>query len=539
MVINYRNNKKGLFGILFILVFFFSCKKLDFNKISTAGTWNPNIAVPLAFGEFGVYDILARTDSTDLVVIDPETGKIALVYRGDLFAIEAKDIIQLQDVSEEYGIDVNDLGIPPSPSFSGTVSETISETFIIDTDTDTEIHEVTYSQGQLRLTVNSTFNHNVNATVVFPTMLKNGAPVEFELNLTGASNEVNTIDLEGVVVDFTVNGTTTNTFEVVSEIEVTGTGGPISGNERIDVDLELLNIDFLSVFGYYGQVGKPIQDSILLRVFEEVRDGFFQFTDPKVYLELQSSFGIPMNVDLDELKTIVTQTGEDLPLQGYPTPIQVNSPSNLGEIATTLIQLDKTNTSNIETIVTPTPKFFYYDATVNLNPMGPTNNLNFVKNTSELILKSEVELPLEGFAYGFSLRDTFDFDVGTDLEEADAIDYVMFRLNIDNGFPVDIDAQVVFMDENYNTVFTAFDDQEDIALSALTDNTGKVTQSTKKITDILLDRDKIELLDQVVYFELIGFGETKNGPAEEIVKIFDDYKINMRLGVQIEGRQSF
>jgi len=537
MITNYRNS---LIIVSLLFSILFSCKKLELDKISTSGTWNPNIAVPLAYGEFGVYDILARTDSTDIVVIDETSGAIALVYKGDLFAIEAKDIVELQDYSGNYTASAAEIGAVPTPSFSSSFSQTVSDEFILDVDPNTEIHEITYNQGEMTISVSNSFNHDVNVSIVFPYLLKNNVPVSIDMSLFPNSSDNVTLELEDAVADLSQGGSTFNALAFDANVELIGSGNPIAGNEQIDVNVALSNVDYFSVTGFYGEVSLEIKDSILLRVFEEVRDGFFQFTDPKVYLEVQNSFGIPLNVDLVDLRTIVTQTGAELPLTGYPTPINVSSPSVMGESASSLIQLDKSNTNNIESIVTPTPKYFYYDAIMNLNPGGSNGNLNFIRNDSELRLKGEVELPLEGYAYGFTLRDTFDFDVSNDdLDNAEAIEYVMFRLGIDNGFPVNIDGQVVFMDENYNVLFTAFDAQEDLTLSAMTDANGRVTQSTKKVTDILLNKEQIELLKDVVYFELIGNGETKNGTQEEVVQFFDDYKMNIRLGVQIEAKQSF
>jgi hypothetical protein len=462
------------------------------------------------------------------------------VYKGDLFAIEAKDIVELQDYNGNYTASAAEIGAIPSPSFSSSVSYSFSDEFIINTGSSAEIHEITYNQGQMNVGISNSFNHPVNVSIVFPFLIKDGTPVSVEVSLSANSSENVTVELEDAIADLSQGGSTFNALAFEANVELVGNGNAIAGNEQIDVTLALSDVDYFSVTGYYGEVSLEIKDSILLRVFEEVRDGFFQFTDPKVYLEVQNSFGIPLNVDLVDLRTIVTQTGEELPLTGYPTPINVSSPSVMGESASSLIELDKSNTNNIESIVTPTPKYFYYDAVMNLNPGGSNGNLNFIRNDSELRLKGEVELPLEGYAYGFTLRDTFDFDVSNDdLENAEAIEYVMFRLGIDNGFPVNIDGQVAFMDENYNVLFTAFDAQEDLTLSALTDANGRVTQSTKKVTDIVLNKDQIELLKDVVYFELIGNGETKNGTQEEVVQFFDDYKMNMRLGVQIEAKQSF
>jgi hypothetical protein len=62
---------------------------------------------------------------------------------------------------------------------------------------------------------------------------------------------------------------------------------------------------------------------------------------------------------------------------------------------------------------------------------------------------------------------------------------------------------------------------------------------TEKTTDIILTQDQIALMPNVKHIELVAFGETKNGPNEERVVFFDDYKLKMKLGLQVEGNQNF
>ena len=84
IAMNSLKSSIGKWIAVYALIFFASsCKKLEFDKIAQTA-WNPNLAIPLAYADFGVYDILARQDSTDLVVIDPSTGAIALVYKGEI-----------------------------------------------------------------------------------------------------------------------------------------------------------------------------------------------------------------------------------------------------------------------------------------------------------------------------------------------------------------------------------------------------------------------------------------------------------------------
>ncbi len=543
MKTNFFTSIKSIFilTLLGLVIAFSSCKKIDLNKISQSGTWNPNLAFPLGFGEFTVYDILARTDSSDIVIIDGESGAIALLYRGDFFSVSAQDILQLGNYSSNYTVDMADFQAAPAPVFNGQLSYNLDEIYALDFDGDERLDEVVFDGGNMLIEANSTFLHDITILLTFPSILVSQNPLSLQINLSGSgsANFSQNIDLSDAIADFTLNNTTYNTLPIEAEVVLNGNGNAIQGNEIINLSFNLNNLSFNLAKGYLGNQSFNVEDSILIRIFEEVRDGFFQFTDPRVYLELSNSLGLPMQIDFNELKTIVTQTGEALPLTGFPSPLNILSPGTVGHTAVTTIIFDKSNTNNIESIVTPTPKYFYYDADLILNPDGVTGQQNFLSKDSELSVYGEIELPLEGFAYGFTMRDTFEFNTGYDFSDTEQIDYVMFRLFIDNGFPVNIDGQVVFMDENYNVLFTAFDDLEDVALSALVDANGDVISSTEKITDIVLEKDKIDLLDQVAYYQLVGNGKTLSGPQEKVVRFYDFYKTALKLSIQVEGRQDF
>jgi hypothetical protein len=182
------------------------------------------------------------------------------------------------------------------------------------------------------------------------------------------------------------------------------------------------------------------------------------------------------------------------------------------------------------------PKFLAFALSAFTNPDGPGANLNFVSDTSKLRIKSELELPLEGFAYGFGVKDTVPFSLSQDVS---LIEYVMFRLIMDNGFPVELGAQIRFMDENYNVLFSAFDQVTEVVPPAQVNADGVVNQRGYKITDIVIEDWQLDLLPQVEYLEIEGNTQTTNGPLGVVVKFFDWYNLKMKLSMQIQAKMDF
>jgi hypothetical protein len=270
-----------------------------------------------------------------------------------------------------------------------------------------------------------------------------------------------------------------------------------------------------------------------MRIFETASTGYFELINPKVKFIVENSFGFPSRINFSEIKTINIATGQEFPLTGFPTVFDVNAPSVMGQTATSTLELNTTNTPNLATVITPVPKYFYFDASAQSNPGGQIANLNFIEADSKFRVRTEVELPLEGLAYGFELKDTVPFNFNEDVS---VIESVMFRINVDNGFPVDFKTQLIFLDQNYSPLFTIFNTPEAVVQSALVDNGGKVNQNTVKITDATLNLAQIAQLNQVKYVLINGVAQSLDGTTGQIVKFYDSYRMGLKLGMQIQGK---
>lgn len=529
---------KFYLGICSLFLFLFTgCKKMEFDKIAS-GAWNPNLAVPLANGNFGVYDILALTDSSDLVVINPATGAIALVYKGEIVSYDAATFVQIGNVNQQTNVSATDLGAVTTPSFSGTLTTSSSQNIPMTINSGVQLHTVKLKNGILSFNVSSDFKHDISMSIVFPDLKINGTPVArtVQLNYTGSipvTTAVN-INLTGAQGDFTLNNTTFNTLKANFSTTITGTGQEIIGNENISVDCNFNNLQFENATGYFGQQNLGISnDTILLKLFQTAIQGHFELVNPKVKFIVDNSFGFPVRINLNEIKTINVASAIEYPLTGYPPVFNVNAPTIMGNTAVSTLELNNGNTANLSTVISPVPKYFYFDANAQSNPTGPGASLNFITDQSKIRVRTEVELPLEGLAYGFELKDTVDFNFNEDVS---IIESLMFRINVDNGFPVDFKTQVVFLDKNYNPLFTAFNSPQDVVKSASIDNLGVVSSHTKKITDTNLTPEQISQLRNVKYLLIHGVAQTLDATSGQIVKFFDYYNLKLKLAMQVQTK---
>jgi hypothetical protein len=402
------------------------------------------------------------------------------------------------------------------------------------------MYTVLFKNGTLDINVQTDIQHDVDIIVTIPSLLESGSTFTRTIPLAygGVIPQIGSIsvDLSGMPLDLTQGNTTFNEFDIQTTVNVTGNGNPLTGVESCTADLAFSSLEFQNATGYFGQQAVGIDnDSILIKIFENSTSGFFQLVDPKVRFTVQNSFGFPIEINLANLESIDINSGTTYPLTGYPNPLNVIAPSVMGQSATTVLELNTTNTTNINTLITPTPRYFYFEATGTSNPAGNIG-ANFITDTSTFVVDAELELPLEGYAYGFTFTDTIAFAFSENTEN---IESLMIRLNIDNGFPVELLSQVTLLDSNNVVLFDLLAAPENVIESGLIDANGRVIQNTIKITDFILDDIEIGQMAEVNSIVVSAVAQSLDGTNGTVVKFYDDYTLDVKVGMQVQGKVNF
>lgn len=530
--------RKWLFVVSAFILFTISCKKLGFDKVSSTA-WNPNLAIPLAYGTFDIYDIFTYHDTSDLVVIDPNTGLIALIYKSDLLVATAEDFVTFGQFYENILLEGSELNLAPSAGFNGSFTVNNQENIFLDVPVGVEIHSAHLKSGMITVTVSSNLPHSITSVVTLPSVTNNGNPIQQTLQLkyqgTLPHSASATFNIGGALMDCSVGNSTFNTIPVNIQSTLTGSGQPISGNENMNVNFTSNNMAYDLVYGYFGQqMVVDLQDSVLIKLFENGQgNGYFELTNPSLKLFVENSIGVPIRLNLSNLRTINSFNGQEFFMAEYPDVHDINFPSILGPAVQTLIEFNTSNTPNIVNVIAPVPQYLAFKLTAQTNPNGPGASMNFMRDTDRVKVSSELEMPLIGFAHGFGAKDTFPFNLGVNAEE---IEHVMFRLIVDNGFPVKLNAQIKFLDQNYAPLFTAWNEPVQAVDAALINNEGIVNQRKVQVTDVVVGEEKLALLEQAKYIEIQGTAKTLGALTGQIVKVFDWYTISVKLGMQIQAK---
>lgn len=515
------------------------CKRDRFELDRLASTeWDPSIAFPLMKANLGVYDIMARIDSSDLFIIDPLTGQVALVYEGQLFSFNAQEVIQLPNQTFSDNID---LSVPEQADLIafGSISKTVplSQSFTMQAGVLAD--SITFLNGAFDVNITSDFMHDGSVQILAPSLVNSsGQTFNETLNLnytSGPATASISVDMTGYTMDLTAGGTTSNTLDMELELTLVNSGNGFTGSEQVSVDMGFTDLDFDGIYGNFGQQTISLDnDSILIRIFSNSVDGHFQLIDPKLRIRIENSFGFPVLVSIDTLDSRNINTGEVTPLLPGVQPFTINYPSlaQIGQSAQTDTVIDNSN-SNIIALMEPTPKYLIHAISATSNPASAPTSYNFLEHDSRFIVDTELELPLVGWADNWFIADTVSFTF--EEENIEEIESVELRVIVDNHFPIDARMQIWLLDENYNFLDSIIPTDQDLIRSGVIDQDGRVTQETRTITDIPYSQARVPNLYQARYARVWADAESTDAENETVVRIFDTYYMNFRLGMKVNA----
>ncbi len=540
---NIRNNRKrnsiAIFSVISLFVLMISsCIKDNFEFDKLVKTeWNPNIAVPLVYSSLTIQDILTKNDKSGLIQVD-SNHFCTLVYQGNLFSTIASDLVKIPDqVTPPFSASL-DLTQIPILVTNATITVPYSQTVdFVSGPNSPKIDSMIFKAGTIELSLNSDFQFKGQIKIQIPAAKKNGVALSqiLSLNYTGTVPVIASavIDLSGYHFDMTNGGTTSNQFVVNYEVTLIGPGPTPTTANKVVVTSALKNMKFDRIYGDLGQLPLSLdQDTVDISIFKNaIGVGIISLADPRLKMIISNSYGVPIQATVGVLNAY-TPGKVAYPVTGTPNPLPIFSPSmaQIGQTLTGSFTLNNTN-SNLVSVIKNVPQSFIYKIDSKTNPSGATHN-NFILDSSRFKVDMEVLLPLWGTAKDFTLIDTVEFKLEEDLTQE--VESATIRTFNSNGFPMDVAMQVYFADSLYTKLDSLVMPYQLILKSATVNPlTGKVTNPTDKIYDVTLTQERVKKLKTTKYLLIKAVASTTSG-GNTNVKIYSDYKIDVKLGLQAQ-----
>jgi hypothetical protein len=329
-----------------------------------------------------------------------------------------------------------------------------------------------------------------------------------------------------------IGGDTVNTIysELYTYIDSTGELVTLNKEDSFYYHTEFIFTPKYAL-GYLGtdtiSIGPEIIES---NIFNNVISGELDLDKTKLSIEIENYFGADAALIFNNLESINSNTGES------STPILDQNGNNfIGhnyEINRAILNsispepnISTTNTSIVldsDDMLNILPDKITTSFDVYLNPNGPSSIQDFLFTDYPIDASIQLKIPLNLIANNLQLLDTAEIDI----DENENIEIEKIFLTIENGFPINCNVNIIFLDNNQNVIDTLFKNQQIIS-GVSVDN----LVIEKSIS--LLESENVNL-DNVsrIVFDATFLTEDINNH----VSIYNDYSIDFILSTKFSTR---
>jgi hypothetical protein len=486
-----------LFFVVFTLLF--SCRLRPFDDVTTEGG-TAEWAIPLIDSKKSFNDIVKDFDKQAFLQIAPDGG-LVLHYEGDYIARSSLDIFsQFQNAF-----------FP--------ISDTVM-TVPFTTPKGVHIDNIDIKRGTLRWGMAAP-NDALLVKIMIPQLTLNGVPFQRSFTLTRLG-VLDTLNLAGWKLN-----PDKDSIYIIHDARKFGSGERV--NLKGNGGFQIQNFEFAFVKGFLGRDTFDVpRDTIEMDFASKWKQGQLQFTNPKMVLTIDNSIGFPVKA-IQRVTDILTINGKQLTLQSpLSKGIDINYPtfSEIGKSKRTIITLDKNN-SNLADILSANPIAIDYDIDGVTNSDINTTPTGFLTDSSNFKLQVTVDLPIEGTAKDFTIADTFDVD----FSQYSNVTYGEFKINTENGIPLDLALQGYFCTPN-GSIIDSFYTQKSLILRGAPVNTNGLPRSVQnQENSIKVEGTKFKkILPAKKLIIQYSFSTTNNGTIP--VKLMANQSVRIRVGTR-------
>lgn len=489
---------------------------------------SPTMAVPLAYGNLSISDLLKKQDSSYI-----KTKSDGLVYLSYDQLLKSQDIRNLITIPNINNFNTP-LAVPPGtypPAPNDIVSTTITKAVNMGI-TPEALTEISFKSGALSYSMSMTPNNpnfKYAALISIPEFVSktNGAPLSQEVSGTGSIQLSNYIFKSATANKF--NLTLTLIIKKTTNTVVIGAG------TSINVSVGFAGMDFDYIKGFFGdQTVTTTPQTLDIQAFGTTlsNGATVSFAQPVVNLNVINDYGVPLEVNF--LKLEARKQGSSLAMQTNPaSPISINQPTTLGTSANTTVTV-----SNVQALVNFAPTQFYYQATGRINK-GLLTGSDFMADTSKMRVQLHVEIPLYGKASNIVLADTVDLSLSN--VDQSKVETAALKALVTNELPLDAFIQFYLTDQNYHVLDSLLSPtQTNLVKGSSVTSSGDL--QTAGVYDQLINLDpakvqKIFSSKKIIVKAKMNTSKDASGNQVD-VKFKSSYKIDIKLGLQVKLKLS-
>lgn len=469
---------------------------------------SPFLAFPLASLELTSGDLVQQFGEDISLGLNDE-GVYTVYFESDPFIQDKNDLIPVSGFDFPIPI-VDSVTTLPVPELA-----------------ELSIDSAVLKGNQLIFTLNSAETSDIPVQISLPQFSREGKilEVDYVIPFDGATPSTLVtlpIDLEGYSVDFSGN----NLRLLYDARNAKG--------ERIVLPLSFARITGFEFSYLEGVVFQSTLPTGLQRVDIDIQDslieGSYRFQDPKIHFDLTNSFGIPLGIQVKEVYIL----GADLipqrllsPLFDQVIPLEYPQPGDPGRLVQERITFDRHN-SNLLDLTHDNIVAIDYDIDIILNPENVSDERFFILDSSQIIVRAEIELSFDALIEGVGLKKTVDVDFG----RLDSVQYLRLKVLVDNGLPLSFDPVLSALD-SVSGAGVQFAEESGIGIGAAeTNETGDVISNNFSELYYLLDAIQLQKVKQMNQLQA-EFTLSSPNQGNLVTKIKPGQVLKMRIGAEV------
>ncbi|MBP6427761.1 MAG: hypothetical protein KA430_09255 [Bacteroidia bacterium] len=520
---------KGL--TLLIIVFaslFVSCKKENDNP-----QWNVNFLGPLAKATLGIENLIG-----DSSLSINSNGAVSLIIDTTFSNFKLDSIYTIPDTT----ILTTQIFPPaPFPIPPGTVFTPGNSNVVLGV-SGVQLKSANLQEGSIKIEIKNTLQSKILYTYKIPRAIKNGVPFEVNFTIDSASITdpkffTQSYDFSGYTIDLTGStGGSFNTlaYDVLAKSDPAGDTFNLAGSDTlINIKTSLLGIAPNYVRGYLGQTDLSENKSISFGFGNLISDGTIALDSVDMKFEVTNYIGVDIQAYINSLTSVNNRTGQTVPLNNsnlIQHNLNINRATENSLASYNVIpyvysvSLNKNN-SNIKQIMESLPDSLRYDLSFQLNPLGNiSGSSDFIYSDKLIDTRIQVKMPLSFAANQLTLSDTIDFNI-EDATDLDPIGPSVITLHAMNGFPFDMNMQLLLLDENNNVIDSLL--VPGLIASGQLDINNLVTSSTQTKIPIPIDDNRKQKLTNTKRIKVRAAFTTPNYP--QLVQLYNSYHLDLKF----------
>ena len=405
---------------------------------------------------------------------------------------------------------------------------------------DAQITEIGIKTGLVNIHLVSTIQDTGRIIYNIPSLSKNGIPFSTEKIVPTTINGESTIyqfNFEDYVLDLKgksgrIGGDTVNTIysELYTYIDSTGELVTLNKEDSFYYHTEFIFTPKYAL-GYLGtdtiSIGPEIIES---NIFNNIINGELDLDKTNLSIEIENYFGADAIMIFNNLESINSNTGENSlagldqngnNFIGHNYDINrailnsINPEPNISASNTSII-LDSDEILNI------LPDKINTSFDVYLNPNGPATVQDFLFTDYPLDASIQLKVPLNIIANNLQLLDT----AKVDIDENENIEIEKIFLKIENGFPINCNVNIIFLDNNQNVIDTLFKNQQ--IISGVFEDNLVIEKSISLLESANVNLNNVSR----IVFDATFLTENINNH----VSIYNDYSIDFILSTKFSTR---